>query len=195
MMESMKRWLAGLFLVILIPSLGCTGSAETPGGSGAENLGGKGMSFQLKSSAFDANQMIPRKNTCDGVDVSPPLEWSQAPEGTIAFAIIVDDPDAPAGTWVHWVIYDLPAEVHSLKEGVPTDETLENGAKQGVNDFRKVGYGGPCPPPGKPHHYFFKLYALDAKVGLRSRATKQQVISAMKGHVLAEAQLVGLYKR
>ncbi len=153
------------------------------------------MSFELKSGAFQANQTIPKKHTCEGPDVSPELEWSEVPAGTASLALIVDDPDAPAGTWVHWVIYDLPPALRQLKEGVPASETSEDGAKQGVNDFRRVGYGGPCPPPGSPHRYFFKLYALDQKLGLKSRATKQQVVEAMKGHILAEAQLVGLYKR
>jgi len=153
------------------------------------------MSFDLKSTAFEANQTIPRKHTCEDADVSPPLAWSEVPSGTATLALIADDPDAPGGTWVHWVIYDLPAGLKSLKEGIPAVETLENGAKQGINDFRRVGYGGPCPPPGAPHRYFFKLYALDQKLGLPSRATKRQVVGAMKGHILAEAELVGLYKR
>jgi len=153
------------------------------------------MSFELKSGAFQANQVIPRKHTCEGTDLSPALEWSEPPSGTAAFALIVDDPDAPVGTWVHWVIYELPPELRRLKEGIAAAEALEDGTKQGVNDFRRVGYGGPCPPPGAPHRYFFKLYALNQKLGLRSRATKQQVVDAMKGHVLAEAQLVGVYKR
>jgi Raf kinase inhibitor-like YbhB/YbcL family protein len=157
--------------------------------------GGTPMSFELKSSAFEANQTIPRKHTCEGPDVSPPLEWSAVPDGTAALALIVDDPDAPVGAWVHWVIYDLPAQSRNLPEGIPTLETLEGGAKQGVNDFRRVGYGGPCPPPGAPHRYFFKLYALDKQLGLRPRATKQQVVDAMKGHILGEAQLIGVYKR
>ncbi len=153
------------------------------------------MSFELRSGAFAANQTIPRRHTCEGQDLSPALEWSGVPTGTAALALIVDDPDAPAGTWVHWVLYDLPPDLQQLKEAIPGSETLEGGAKQGVNDFRRVGYGGPCPPPGSPHRYFFKLYAIDQKLGLKSRATKQQVVDAMKGHILDEAQLVGLYKR
>ena len=153
------------------------------------------MALTLRSSAFEAQHPIPRKYTCEGVDVSPSLEWTGTPDKTAAFALIVDDPDAPVGTWVHWVIYDLPADSGSLQEGVPKDEALENGAKQGVNDFRRIGYGGPCPPPGAPHRYFFKLYALDKKLGLGPRATKQQVLQAMQGHILAETELVGVYKR
>ena len=151
--------------------------------------------MELKSSAFRSGADIPRKHTCDADDVSPQFSWSNVPSGTKAFALIADDPDAPGGTWVHWVIYDLPAATHELGEGMNKNETLANGGKQGVNDFRKVGYGGPCPPPGKPHRYFFKLYALDAATNLKPRATKQQLLAAMKGHILGEAELIGRYKR
>lgn len=153
------------------------------------------LAMELKSSAFQNDQDIPRKYTCDGADVSPPLVWSNPPNGTKAFALIADDPDAPGATWVHWVIYDLPADAKKLAEGVPTRESLPNGAKQGVNDFRNVGYGGPCPPRGPAHRYFFKLYALDQPTNLKPRAAKQHLLAAMKGHILAEAQLIGKYKR
>jgi Raf kinase inhibitor-like YbhB/YbcL family protein len=152
-------------------------------------------SMELKSSAFQNGAEIPPKYTCDANDVSPALSWDKAPAGTRVFALIADDPDAPVGTWVHWVLYDLPAETKELPEGIVATETLPNGAKQGVNDFRKVGYGGPCPPPGSPHRYFFKLYALDAPTNLKPRATKQQLLDALKGHVLGEAELMGRYKR
>jgi Raf kinase inhibitor-like YbhB/YbcL family protein len=160
---------------------------------GAETKGSAAM--ELKSSAFQSGGEIPRKYTCDAEDVSPALSWTKAPSGTRAFALIADDPDAPAGTWVHWVIYDLPAEIKELTEGTVTTEALRNGAKQGLNDFRKVGYGGPCPPPGPAHRYFFRLYALDAPTNLKPRTTKQQVLEAIKGHVLAQAELMGRYKR
>jgi len=159
----------------------------------AESKGAHTM--ELKSSAFQTGGNIPRKYTCDANDVSPELSWSKAPAGTKAFALIADDPDAPAGTWVHWVIYDLPADAKELAEGVPTTEALTNGARQGTNDFRKVGYGGPCPPEGRPHRYFFKLYALDAATGLKPRASKQQLLNAIKNHVLGEAEIMGRYKR
>jgi len=152
-------------------------------------------SLELKSSAFQSGTEIPRKHTCDAEDLSPVLRWEKAPPGTRAFAIIADDRDAPGGTWVHWVIYDLPAETKELTEGTARIETLANGSKQGVNDFRRVGYGGPCPPPGLPHRYVFKLYALDTPTNLKPRATKQQLLEAMKGHILAEAELIGRYKR
>ncbi len=151
--------------------------------------------FTLSSPAFNPGAEIPKQFTCEGADVSPPLSWSGFPSRTKGFALIADDPDAPVGTWVHWVLYDLPADTTQLPPAVPTDETLRSGAQQGVNDFRKVGYGGPCPPPGKPHRYFFKLYALDAPTGLKPRATKAQVLRAIEGHTLAQAELSGTYKR
>jgi Raf kinase inhibitor-like YbhB/YbcL family protein len=153
------------------------------------------MAFELTSSAFKPNGAIPEEHTCDGSDISVPLRWKNAPEGTTHFALIVDDPDAPRGTWVHWVLYDLPASVTDLPGGVGHQDTLANGAKQGKNDFGKIGYGGPCPPSGPAHHYNFKLYALDRVTALKTKATKQQLLDAMKGHVLAEAQLIGTYKR
>lgn len=151
--------------------------------------------MEIKSSAFQNSADIPRKYTCDGTDASPPLRWENTPSGTKVFALIADDPDAPVGTWVHWVIYDLPPETRELAEGVATSDTLPSGVKQGINDFRNVGYGGPCPPRGPAHRYFFKLYALDAETNLKPRATKQQLLEAIKGHILAEAQLMGRYKR
>lgn len=153
------------------------------------------MAFTLSSSAFKAGAEIPRQHSCDGADLSPALSWSGAPAGTKSFVLIVDDPDAPVGTWVHWVLYDLPSTATELPQGVPNDETLASGAKHGVNDFRKTGYGGPCPPPGKPHRYFFKLYALDAPTNLKPHATKAQVLRAIEGHVLGQAELMGTYKR
>lgn len=157
--------------------------------------GGVAMAFEIKSSAFKENGVIPKKYTCDGEDLSPPLSWTAPPAGTKSFALISDDPDAPAGTWVHWVLYDLPEKILELPEGVPAVETLQNGGKQGLTDFRRVGYGGPCPPPGSYHRYFFKLYALDTTLNLPSKATKAKLLEAMKGHSLAEAQLMGRYKR
>ena len=153
------------------------------------------MALELTSPAFKPNDAIPKEYTCDASDVSVPLRWKNAPDGTTNFALIVDDPDAPRGTWVHWVLYDLPATVSELPAGVGHEDSLPNGAKQGKNDFGKIGYGGPCPPSGPAHHYHFRLYALDRMTGLKPRGTKQQLLDAMKGHVLAEAQLIGTYKR
>ena len=153
------------------------------------------MSLKLTSTAFQPGGTIPKKFTCDGPDVSPALAWSEAPAGTKSFALIMDDPDAPVGTWVHWVLYDLPAGMHELAEGVTKQEELPDGARQGRNDFRRIGYGGPCPPAGPAHRYFFKLYALDQKLGLKAGATKADVEKAMKGHILAQGELMGRYGR
>lgn len=153
------------------------------------------MPLQLTSAAFTEGSPIPAQYTCDGRDVSPPLRWSGAPEGVRSFALIADDPDAPAGTWVHWVLYNLPANTIELPEGIPPTEFVAGGGRQGRNDFGRLGYGGPCPPRGKPHRYFFKLYALDTMLDLPARATKQDVERAMRGHILAEGQLMGTYQR
>ena len=150
--------------------------------------------MKIESPAFTNGQPIPEKFTCQGADVSPGLSWSGAPDKTKSFALIVDDPDAPVGTWVHWVFYDLPANTHVLPHGVGREERVLDGV-QGINDFKKVGYGGPCPPPGKPHRYFFKLYALDITLNLKPGATKQDVEKSMEGHVLAHTELMGTYQR
>jgi Raf kinase inhibitor-like YbhB/YbcL family protein len=153
------------------------------------------MSFQISTTAFPSGGTIPKKYTCDGPDLSPPLSWKEAPTGTQSLALIADDPDAPSGTWVHWVLYNMPVTTKELSEGVKKDEQLPDASQQGRNDFRKIGYGGPCPPPGKAHRYFFKLYALDTKLNLKAGATKAEVEAAMKGHILAEAGLMGKYNR
>ena len=153
------------------------------------------MAFTLKSAAFQEGDTIPSRYTCDGKDVSPDLSWSGAPKGTESFALICDDPDAPAGTWVHWVIFNLPAGTNGLPLGIPTIRELADGSRQGINDFHRIGYGGPCPPKGPAHRYFFKLYALDTVLTLNAGATKQQLLNAMKGHVLEETKLMGRYQR
>jgi Raf kinase inhibitor-like YbhB/YbcL family protein len=153
------------------------------------------MQINLSSTAFQEGETIPKQFTGDGKDVSPPLTWADPPDGTKSFVLICDDPDAPRGTWTHWVLYNLPADQRKSDEGVPTDESLPNGAKQGKNDFGKVGYGGPAPPRGKPHRYFFRLYALDTTLDLPAGATRDKVVAAAKGHVLAEGQLMGHYGR
>ncbi len=156
--------------------------------------GGRAMSFTLSTQSFAPGGEIPRKYTCEGDDLSPELSWSEPPKGTQSFALIADDPDAPSGTFTHWVLYDVPAEMRQLAEGASRGQ-LPAGASQGRNGFGKTGYGGPCPPPGKPHRYFFKLYALDANLGLKPGASKQQLEQAMKGHVLAQSEVVGTFKR
>lgn len=153
------------------------------------------MSIKLTSTAFNNESSIPAKHTGDGHDVSPALAWSDFPENAGSFALICDDPDAPVGTWVHWVIFNIPAHARALPGGVPTTGTLQSGAVQGKNDFGNIGYGGPAPPPGKAHRYFFKLYCLDGPLDLAPGATKKQLLSSMEGHLLAQGQLMGRYKR
>ena len=151
------------------------------------------LTFSLTTSAFPGG-VIPKKFTCDGSDVSPALAWTDPPRGTGSFALIVDDPDAPAGTWVHWVLYDLPANARGLPEGVPQDRQLRDGSRQGRNDFAKIGYNGPCPPRRSVHRYFFKLYALDRPMDLKPGAAKSDLERSMKGHILAQAELVGTFQ-
>lgn len=150
--------------------------------------------MQLISPVFHSQGSIPPQYTCDGQDLSPPLRWDDVPTATQSLALICDDPDAPGRTFVHWVVFNLPADCRSLPEGVPNTPTLSEGGSQGINDFGKLGYGGPCPPRGS-HRYFFKLYALDRVLNLQPGATKSQVTAAMQDHILAEAELMGYYER
>ena len=153
------------------------------------------MSFELKSPDFAPGSTIPQKFTCVGADISPALDWSAPPANTQSFALIADDPDAPVGTWVHWVLYNLPASAHSLPQNLPKTEKSADGTLQGRNDFGKIGYGGPCPPPGKSHRYFFKFYALDAHVTLKPGASKKDLERAMQSHILAHAETMGRFSR
>ena len=155
---------------------------------------GSKMSMQITSTAFAHSEMIPDRYTCKGNDISPPLEWENAPEGSRSFALIFDDPDAPMGTWVHWVVYDLPAGCNKLPEDVPEVNPISGGGVQGTNSWGRIGYGGPCPPSGT-HRYFFRLYALDTVLGLEEGATKAQVLKAMEGHILDECELMGRYAK
>ena len=149
------------------------------------------MAIQLSSPAFRSGEAIPRKYTCDGNDVSPPLEWTGVPDGTRSLALIVDDPDAPRGTWTHWIVTNLDAATTSLPEGGP----LPARAREGRNDFKRPGYGGACPPPGTSHRYFFRLYALDSELDVQANATREAVLDAMRDHVLAQGELMGTYER
>lgn len=151
------------------------------------------MTLSVSSTAFQEGERIPAKYTCQGQDISPPLALSGTPEGTKTLALIMDDPDAPGGVFTHWVIFNLPPD--SLPEAVPTEPQLPSGALQGRNDFGKIGYGGPCPPPGSPHRYRFTLYALDKQLDLKAGSSKQQVLGAMRGHTLDQGQLAGTYQR
>ena len=153
------------------------------------------MSMTMSSPSFPNGSAIPRKFTCDGADVSPELTWTDPPAGTKSLALLVDDPDAPIGNWNHWAIWNLPAKMRSLPEGLGKSAHLPDGSEQGMNDFHKPGYNGPCPPAGKPHRYFFKLFALDTKVTLQGEAGKPELEAAMKGHILAQAEWMGTYKR
>jgi Raf kinase inhibitor-like YbhB/YbcL family protein len=156
----------------------------------------RGQTMNLSSTSFQDGLQIPAKFTCSGAGISPQLAWTAPPAKTASLALIVTDPDAPRGTWVHWVLYNLPAAgTRALPEGLPALDQLPDGALQGRNDFGKIGYGGPCPPPGSPHHYVFTLYALDAKLNLPVGATRAQVEAAMQGHILASGRLVGMFQR
>jgi Raf kinase inhibitor-like YbhB/YbcL family protein len=151
--------------------------------------------FRLTSPAFKQGEVIPRKHTGEGLDVSPPLKWLEPPDTTESFAVLVDDPDAPMGTWVHWILFNIPAIKRELPEAVPALDELPDGSLHGLNDFKKIGYNGPMPPPGKPHRYVFTLYALDTMLELPAKATRKDLDRAMRGHILAETHLVGIYQR
>ncbi len=176
-------------LLLAVMASGCSRDSEQP--TNERTI----MSIKLTSTAFTQGRPIPTKYTCDDEDASPPLQWTGLPPSAKSLALIYDDPDAPVGTWVHWVLYGLPATATGLPEKVPARETLPDGSKQGLNDFRRVGHGGPCPPPGKPHRYYFKLYALDTDLSLAPRATKKDLLKAMEGHILAQGELMGTYQR
>ena len=151
--------------------------------------------MRLESPAFPDGGEIPRGHSRDGGDTSPPLSWSGVPAGTASLALVCDDPDAPRGTWIHWVLFNLPADAVELSPGVPTKPELKSGARQGVNDSGAVGYAGPCPPPGSPHRYFFRLYALDCALNLPPGVKREAVDDAIAGHVLAESVLMGTFQR
>jgi Raf kinase inhibitor-like YbhB/YbcL family protein len=152
------------------------------------------MDIRITSPAFEDGGAIPEKYTCDDLDMSPPIEWTNVPDGTETIAIVCDDPDAPMKTWIHWVIFNIPGDVTRLPENVPPEKELENGTRQGMNDFHKVGYGGPCPPSGM-HRYFFKIYALNTTLDLPAGVSKPHLMIAMEGHVLSQAHLMGTYTR
>lgn len=174
-----------VILAVGFTILGC----KSAGNSSQANR--KAKSMELVSSAFEENGIIPTKYTCNGANISPPLRWEHIPSGTKSLALIVDDPDAPGRTFVHWVVYNLPPTIHQLSEQVPARETLPSVGVQGRNDFGNLGYGGPCPPSGR-HRYFFQLYALDQKLNLAAGASKSQVVAAMDGHILDKTELVGV---
>src|SRR3989442_444678 len=182
-------------VLVSLALIGCanrTPPATQP--SGTNSAKPDKAEIKLTSVAFKDGEPIPRAYTCDGVNISPPLEWSGVPKTAKTIAIVCGDPDAPAGTWVHWVLYNLPADKIGLIENTPATEILPGGGLQGTNDFKKIGYGGPCPPSGT-HRYFFKLYALDAELSLKSGATKADLEKAMEGHIVSQGRLMGTYRR
>ena len=166
---------------------------ETAGPASAEESD-EAMALTLTSIGFDAEGAIPPKYSCDGEDISPALAWSDPPPGTLSFGLILDDPDAPGGTWVHWVLFNIPATARALPEAVPPDTILADGSVHGTSSFNSLGYGGPC-PPGGTHRYYFKLYALDAILDLEPAANKADLEAAMENHILARAELMGTYGR
>lgn len=150
------------------------------------------MDLALKSNAFADGETIPAKYTCEGEDISPHLKWEKGPKKTRSYALLVDDPDAPMGTWVHWVMYNIPVDVQVLEEGLSHENILPNGANQGINDGKRIGYMGPCPPDGE-HTYYFNIYALDTVIDPYANLTKDQLLKAMGGHIIAKGRLRGKY--
>ncbi|MCE8424580.1 MAG: YbhB/YbcL family Raf kinase inhibitor-like protein [Candidatus Methanoperedens sp.] len=153
------------------------------------------QTISITTEAFLTGENIPSRYSCDGDDISPPLSWKGLPANANSTVLIMDDPDAPSGTFVHWVLFNIPAGTQHLPEGIPSDKILVDGSRHGMTDFGRAGYGGPCPPSGKQHRYFFRIYALDTKLDLSAGASRKQVESAMKGHVLAQGELMGKYGR
>ncbi len=182
------RWPLALGLALLLAA--CSGDDTASGTPGP----GVGEAIELTSAAFGQGSAIPRQYTCDGADLSPPLGWSGVPAGARSLALVVDDPDA-RGTWVHWVVYGIPADVSGLPEGASSGIGGIPGAADGTNDFKRTGYGGPCPPNGPAHRYFFKLFALGTVLELAPSATKSELLRAMEGNIVAQGSLMGTYKR
>ncbi len=183
-------------VILLVPILiiiSCTLAACAKGEPAPEKE--VEMTLSLSSTAFKEGDKIPVKYSCDGQDISPPLAWSEPPQSTRVFALIMDDPDAPGGVFTHWVLFNLPANIRQLGEGILAQERLQNGALQGKNDFGSIGYGGPCLPRGTAHRYLFTLYALDRALDTEPGASKKEVLDTIKGHILARGQLTGTYQR
>lgn len=189
----MRTMLGAVALIFL---MSCTGNAQQELEDGETGTPGETAlpAMIITSAAFADSALIPMVYTCDSIDISPPLHWEGIPDSAQSLALIVDDPDAPGQTWVHWVMFDMPPDTHGVDAHVPTDTVLANGAIQGISDFKRIGYGGPC-PPGGTHRYVFKLYALDTKLGRGAGETKAELLHAMKGHIMARGKLVGRYTR
>jgi hypothetical protein len=183
----LPRWALAIVPLLILVMLMLAGPERVPGQQASKIV--------LKTTSFEPGGFIPKRFTCEAADVSPALAWGDPPAGTQSFAIIEDDPDAPSGTFVHWLVYDLPAAYRRLPEALSGNDQMAGGGRQGTNDFSRTGYSGPCPPPGKPHRYFIRLYALDGKLNLRPAATRKELDSAMQGHILGQAELMGRFKR
>ncbi|MFH1319672.1 MAG: YbhB/YbcL family Raf kinase inhibitor-like protein [Bacteroidota bacterium] len=179
-------------VIIALICYSCAFSQTTPDKMSVKGDPGGKTKIHIKSNVFAHEGMIPSKYTCDGENVSPPFSWGHTPEGTKSIAIINNDTDAPMGTWVHWVIYNIPPDITGLPENVPAKKALENGAIQGINDFKSIGYGGPCPPSGT-HRYYFKIYALDKVLELKAGATTKELLEAMEKHIIGEGAFMGKY--
>ena len=188
----------GTLLMVLLLAASCSGDKQSQQETGEvtpqETKGADTMAMAITSDAFAEGDTIPKQYTCDGADISPPLKWTGIPEGAKSLALISDDPDAPSGMWVHWVLFNIPPEIDGLPSNMPKSDTLDIGAVHGVTDFGRPGYGGPCPPSGT-HRYYFKHYALDTLLNLSGQVDKKQLEEAMEGHVLESAQLMGKYSR
>jgi len=200
MTKAPVRWALGAWLAVGLLIAACGDGAEAPPAAetpatGQTPTAEDGGDFRLSSDAFGPNEEIPAIHTCDGQNSSPPLTWPDPPSGTQSFALIMDDPDAPGAVFTHWVLFDLPPDTRALGIGVETTERPSVGGAQGGNDAGGIGYTGPCPPPDGPHRYRFSLYALDALLELGPGASKEDVLNAMQGHILVEAQLMGSYGR
>jgi Raf kinase inhibitor-like YbhB/YbcL family protein len=196
MRRTFSTALLSCFVILSACQRGATtrNEANNAATNNAATKGEGPMTLKLRSTVFQEGGMIPSKFTCDGEDVSPPLFWSGVPESAKSLVLVCEDPDAPRGTWTHWVVYRIPATAHALHEALPTRDTLDDGTRQGKNDFQKIGYGGPCPPSGT-HRYYFKLYALDTELDLPSAPTRDQLLKAIDGHTLAQGELMGRYTR
>lgn len=182
-----------LFLSVFLLAIiaGCVANKESRDTKDVDIM----QNISISAEAFQDGGFIPDEYTCEGEDLSPALAWKGIPPESESLALIMDDPDCPGKTFVHWVIFNIPAKVQKLAKGMPRSETISDGSIQGMTDFGRAGYGGPCPPPGKPHRYYFKIYALDQKLSLGPGASKKQVEDAMKGHILAKGELIGKYGR
>ncbi len=184
-----------VFVLIILCSILLVGfDSRNNTQKGDEKMAKAAAKIKMSSPAFEHGEMMPAKYTCDGNDISPPLKWQNAPSETKSFAIISDDPDAPMGTWVHWVIWNIPADKQELAEDIPKAKELPDGSMQGLNSSKRIGYMGPCPPSGI-HRYFFKLYALDTMLNLPGNITKEKLLSAMNGHIIGEGSIMAVYQR